>query len=789
VTGQPQSEWQRKLSRLKRMSWDELRDRLEQGLAKRVDYARYRMGKMAGGDWQPDLATSGRFFFTEDERPSRVALLRQHLPATAERILQRANEICEHRFSLLGYPALPYGQPIDWHLDAVHGKRAPLRVWYKIPFLQFAEVGDHKVIWELNRHQHLVVLAKAWLLSGERKYLTELLAQWEDWQRSNPYPLGINWASSLEVAFRSVSWLWAWHLIRGAPDLPPSFPERLARALRLHGWYIDRYLSTYFSPNTHLLGEGFALFCLGTLAPAIPEAARWQGRGWEIVCNAARQQVRPDGVYFEQALYYHVYALDFFLHARALAAGNQVAVPAEYDATVRKMLDVVQALGQAGPPPGFGDDDGGRLFDPARNRSEHVSDPLALGRVQYGDDHLRAAELTEESLWLFGEQAVSQLSGRSSKGEISSAAFEAGGIYVLGDGSESALMTLDAGPQGTGRCGHGHADALSLRLSVAGRPVLVDSGTYVYMDEQDARTRFRGTAAHNTLRVDGRDQAEAAGPFAWNAIPTVQCERWVSTDGFDFWEAVHDGYGRLPDPVTHRRFVFHARGGAWLVRDVAAGKAIHDLEVYWHFAPDVRVSEFENGFVARFAGRANSLGSAASELAILHAARAAWKKELASGQVSPAYGALESAPVARVWARLSLPAECAFLLAPAAAGDAKAGVFVDKGSTAVRAFVYDNVVCSEVFLFADGAGVWEWNGWQTDTRFVYFRVKGGRLVHLIGVDGSSIKWQDREVIRHECKVGHFEWVDRSGEIEISSADQGAIALVLRESLEVMDSVR
>ena len=770
------------------MSWDEVRDRLGQELSKRVDYARYRTGKISGADWRPGHAPSGHFFFTPDELPSRLALLRQYLPATIATIQQRAEELCQHRFSLLGYKHLPYGQPIDWHLDAVHGKRAPLRVWYKIPFLEFSEVGDHKVIWELNRHQHLVVLAKAWLFSGDPKYLAELLAQWQDWQHSNPYPLGINWASSLEVAFRSLSWLWVWHLIRGAKDLPESFAENLLRAVRMHGRYIERYLSTYFSPNTHLLGEGFALFFLGTLLPAIPEASRWQHRGWKIVCDAAKQQVRPDGVYFEQAFYYHVYALDFFLHARALAIRNKIEVPSEYDITVRKMLGVVQALAQAGAPQSFGDDDGGRLFDPARNQNEHLSDPLAVGRVLYTDAHLTAAPLTEESLWLFGEQAASQLSPPTPKAEIHSTAFESGGVYVLADAAESALMTLDAGPQGTGHSGHGHADALSLQFSLAGRPVLVDPGAYVYMGEGDGRARFRGTAAHNTLQVDGRDQADPAGPFAWDAIPTVRCERWVSAERFDFWEASHNGYARLPDPVTHRRFVFHAQGGGWLIRDIATGKAVHDLAVNWHFAPSIKLSLSDGGFIARGDGSTASPPTL-PQVALLCAAGADWKKELVAGQISPAYGTIESAPVARLHARVSLPAECAALLAAGQVGDAKTGVFADKGNPAVHAFVYDARGSSEFFLFPSSSEAWEWNGWQADTHFAYFHVKCGQLVHLIGVDGSFIKWQGRDLVRHGHAVEHFEWVQQNGEVEISSSENASIAFALRETVGVMDSVR
>ncbi len=277
----------------------------------------------------------------------------------------------------------------------------------KFHFSTFAIVGDHKVTWELNRHQHLAVLAKAWLLTKDDKYLCELIAQWRSWSKSNPYPLGINWGSTLEVAFRSLSWIWIDCLLANEPAYQ-EFRAELLPALAFHGRYIERYLSTYFSPNTHLLGEALALFFIGTLYPQFPSASSWRVHGWSILLHEAQRQVRPDGVYFEQSLYYHVYALDFFLHARLLAASNGIGVPAAYDEVVRRMLDVVEALAQAGPAEGFGDDDGGRLFNPRRNRVEHMTDPLALGAVLYDRD-FPAARLTGESIWLFGEGAITKL--------------------------------------------------------------------------------------------------------------------------------------------------------------------------------------------------------------------------------------------------------------------------------------------------------------------------------------------------------------------------------------------
>jgi hypothetical protein len=385
------------------MNGTEIGVRATQEFHKRRDLLFHRLRIPQGAiQLSSSRTVAGHFFFSESEVLERAELLAKYLPEQAAAVLREADEICGHRFRLLGYENLSFHSPggqrkfneIDWHLDPLHGKRAPMEPWFRIPFLDFATVGDHKVTWELNRHQHLVVLAKAWLLSGDEKYVRELIAQWHSWIEGNPYPLGINWGSSLEVAFRSLSWIWIDHLLAGsAGDAHPehkaltAFLAELVSALAFHGRYIERYLSTYFSPNTHLLGEAAALFILGTLYPQMPHAKRWARKGWEILVNEAGRQVRPDGVYFEQSLYYHVYALDFFLYARLLATINNVEIPLAFDSTLQKMLGVLEALAQTGPPEGFGDDDGGRLFNPRRNRTEQMTDPLALGALLYSREY------------------------------------------------------------------------------------------------------------------------------------------------------------------------------------------------------------------------------------------------------------------------------------------------------------------------------------------------------------------------------------------------------------------
>ena len=763
------------------MSWDEISTRVQQELSKRAELAAYRVGRRPKCALRDQSGAGGKFFFSAEDLAERTAVLGQALSSEVAEILLEADEICAHRFRLLGYEGLDYGAEIDWHLDAVHGKRAPMRPWFKIQFLDFDEVGDHKVTWELNRHQHLVTLAKAWHFADEEhreNYVREIVGQWTSWQRANPYPMGINWGSSLEVAFRSLSWIWMDQLLANCRTVGAEFRAQLVQALALNGRYIERYLSTYFSPNTHLLGEAVALFFIGTLYPQIADAERWQKTGWQITMEEAARQVRPDGVYFEQALYYHVYALDLFLHMRLLGSLNGFEIPGEFDRVVEQMGEVVETLSQAGPPIGFGDDDGGRLFNPRRNRPEHMADPVALCALTFGrDDFKRVAYLTEEAVWLFGKKALTlQGSGVSGNRDLKTKAFRDGGIYVMADSETRSQMIVDAGPQGTGHSGHGHADALSLSLSMDGRPWLVDSGSYCYISGDNQRNVFRGTSAHNTMRVDGQDQAIPDGPFAWKSIPQVRAERWIKGAGFSFFAGSHDGYERLAAPVIHRRFVFHLHGGFWLIRDLALGRGSHELETFWHFAPEVKLSQADGGFVCGHSrcSEGNGAGSDA-QLAFLMTSNAAWAKEAITDYVSYAYGSKRPAPVVRMSASVQLAAESSVLLVPLRAGESP-GRFgeMQTASRGVQGYRYDHGQEIRYLFFVGEGEKWRQGSWSSDARFLFCGVKDRRLEQLIVCDGSSVELDGQPILEYGSRIEWLEWADRGGKVQICSSDEDAV---------------
>ena len=754
----------KRIKRLASMSHDEIYVRTAQAFSKHWDLAQSKMGiRISAEGAAAPFGGRGHFFFLATDVEPILNRLRAELPGYEEETIGRAERILQHRFDLLGYELVDYGEEINWHFDGVHAKAAPQVAWFRVPYLDFRQVGDHKIIWELNRHQHLVTLAKAYRLTGKDAFAAELFRQWYSWQRQNLYPIGINWASSLEVAFRSLSWLWMWHLLEGCPVVPKRFAFDLRLALNKNARHIERYLSTYFAPNTHLLGEAVALFFIGTLSAPSPAARRWQELGWRVILGEAQRQVRADGMHFEQSTYYHVYALDFFLHSRILASLNGIPIPATFDRTVEKMLEALRTLNAGGPLPRFGDDDGGRVFDGYRNLREHLTDPLATGAVLFNRSELKEAVggICEETVWLLGENAAKKFQAMAAvKSDAVSSAMEASGIYLMSSPERARhQLVIDCGPQGYGWAGHGHADALSVQLAMDGKPILIDPGTCTYVNSSGERSHFRQTACHNTVVVDGLSQADPAGAFKWERLAEAKSERWIVGETFDFFEGSHSGYRRLANPVTHCRSVFYLKSRFWLIRDTLEGTGMHHADVCWHFAPG---SVFPIPGGARFLSRDNGV------LTLLSSANSDFLQETTDGWYSPRYGRKEPAPVLRISSKAHLPLEFVTVLLP----DVRSGVSLDairvyakeQHSVPVNQYHFSAEGHLHQLFFADTAGSWSTDDVASDARFAYCAVSPtGNLEQFVICDGSYLEFRGQQVYKSPLRVKKAEWRSMAGD--------------------------
>jgi hypothetical protein len=630
----------------------------------------------------------------------------------------------------------------------------------------------------LNRHQHLVTLAKAYWLTGDERFAREVLAQRAHWHKQNPYPIGINWASSLEVAFRSFSWIWTFFLLQECPLFTDELRAQWLAALSLNGRHIETYLSTYFSPNTHLLGEGLALFTIGTLFPGIRSAAQWKARGWEILESGAVKQVREDGFYFEQSTHYHIYALDMFLHARILAGLNGVAISEKFDEILQRMLNALLLLGRAGLSPSFGDDDGGRLFDPRRSRGDHMLDPLAAGSVLYkrGDFKFVAGSPREETLWLLGVKGLAEFDSlpTSEPSGASTVLFDSG-IYLLAEPESGQQLMIDAGPLGSGNGGHGHADALSIALVRNGRSLLIDPGTFEYVGPSGERDRFRGTGAHNTMQVDARDQAESTGLFSWQNPPRVKVERWATGHEFNLFQGSHDGYFQPPSPVTHRRWVFHRKELFWFVLDVAEGSGVHQLDISWHLGPNM-VPAASNQIV---------FSDDRATLAFVTSESHGWSQSVRRDYASPVYGYRQRASVVTFGTTVELPTDFATILVANENVEAAFGRLVRLNSSipeSVRNYSYSNLRQEHSFFFAARPGPWTAGVWASDADFLYWAHDREKEQYMLVLcNGSYADAGGRRVLSCGRRVGYAEVVVSNGKAEVFSSDPGLVEL--RQSLD------
>ena len=518
----------------------------------------------------------------------RAQLVSETFPDAVRDAIRRADALTEGQYDLLGYRGLRVGSPIDWHSDPVHGRRAPIVHWSAVRYLDPAH-GDHKVIWEFNRHQHWLELGRAYALTGTRKYYDLFREQLEGWMRSNPPTMGINWASMLELGFRTISWLWAIGFFAAgaleddASDEPWLVDALLAITRQLH--HIERNLSLYFSPNTHLTGEALALYAAGCALPGLESSARWTTVGRDVLLREARAQVLGDGGHAELSGHYHRYSTDFYLLALTIAraAGDPLA-PA-FEQAARKQARYLRTItDNQGRRPATGDDDGGQLFPICGKRAEDCAATLAIASVLLREPHLAVDAAPEEAFWWCGDEASRLADGHRVEQWHSKSLTESG--YYVSRNPRGDHLLFDAGRLGFLNGGHAHSDALSIVLTVAGRPLLVDPGTATYTTDPELRDRFRSTAMHSTLLLDGKPQSEPDGPFHWRRSATARARVWRSTattrpDGADYMEGTQDGYA----PRRHVRSILAVHGIGWWVLDHVFGTGVAEALTHWHLHP------------------------------------------------------------------------------------------------------------------------------------------------------------------------------------------------------------
>ena len=538
--------------------------------------------------------------------------------------LDAADRIAAGRLDVFALRDADLGSPPRWNRDPKTGVEAPLSFGKLLDYRNPRLVGDIKYLWEPNRHLHLVTLAQAYTLSRDTRHFHVLRQHLESWFAVCPYRMGPNWASALEVAIRLINWSVAWQLLGGTRS--PLFQGVQGERLRLrwlesihqHAQFVRGHLSLHSSANNHLIGEASGLFIAALTWPHWSCADEWLSEAKTILERESSLQIAPDGVNREQSASYQQFVLDLMLFTLFAGKANGQWFSVAYEARIEAMLEFLASIMDAGGNvPMLGDADDGLVVRLCEGGAISTCQSLlATGAVLFGrgDFKLKAGMLDDKTRWLMGEQTDALFDGLCTKEARLPVrqAFSEGGYYILGcdfEGKDEIRLIADAGPLGYQTiAAHGHADALAFTMSVGGLEFLIDPGTFAYHTEAPWRRYFRGTAAHNTVCVDGQDQSQPGGNFMWLRKARAGCNLWTSAADEDLFEGWHDGFMRLPDPVMHRRRIALDKVTRRVViEDSLQMAGEHDIDLFFHCSERCQPEAAADGFTLRHGDRAISL--------------------------------------------------------------------------------------------------------------------------------------------------------------------------------------
>lgn len=423
-------------------------------------------------------------------------------------------------------------------------------------------------LWRYNQHyfDDLVALGSESRTAWHRALVARWIAEcppgrgtaWE------PYP----------TSLRIVNWI-KW--IRAGNEPVPGMLDSLAAQVRFLTGRLEWHLL-----GNHLFVNAKALVIAGQFFEGA-EADGWRERGWRILRTQILEQILSDGGQFERSPMYHALAVEDMLDlVNAMRAYPRVSADTDerlVDDRIGAMRTFLCAVCHPDGEVAFFNDSAQGVA-PVMSELDGYATRLGLrlGLPVHARDHAR-------DLGHARGHAGSELGL-----PVHARALPESGFIRVDLADCSAI--LDVGPVGPDYLpGHAHADTLSFELSIGRRRVLVNSGTSQYGLGPE-RLRQRGTAAHNTVVVDGHDSSEVWGGFrVARRARVTEASVDPSADGVTI-RCAHDGYRRLPGGGDHiRTWVFAS--GRVTVTDSATPWA--KSESHWHFAPGFTLTVADGG--------------------------------------------------------------------------------------------------------------------------------------------------------------------------------------------------
>lgn len=508
---------------------------------------------------------------------------------------------------------------INWQRDILSGEVFPPCFYKKINIRENPMLSA-KCVWEINRLQFLTGICMNYRAKKRSNELELFIQIIRSWSVQNPFLIGVNWYSNIEINLRLITWVLCWEILDAdklmSEDI--SFKEFIDNEwlplIKKHCIYSYENPSKYSSANNHLISECAGLF-IASSKWKFKESETWIIYSMKGLENEIINQHSKDGVNKEEAAEYIQFITDFFLLSFIVAESTGRPFSNEYKHQLFEIFCYIyNMLDCAGNYPKYGDDDDGKCFildfDEKFNNFKSL---LTSGAIIFKNSVFKSKSngFDLKNHFLFGDKGsiVYDSIPDIRKTEISRFYIQEGHfIFRKEEKGKEIYLHFDAAPLGfLSIAAHGHADALSFVLHIDGQPFFIDSGTYTYHTEPEWRRYFIGTLAHNTIRINQKDQAESGGPTLWINHYKTNILDLKSNSDIESITATHNGY--LKEKAQHiREIVFDKLKNEFQIIDkiiVSNGRKA-DVEIPFHLHPEVEITQsaVNSFYITRNSGRA-----------------------------------------------------------------------------------------------------------------------------------------------------------------------------------------
>src|ERR1700676_2355094 len=480
------------------------------------------------------------------------------------------------------------GFPPRWFQNPATGQRvSPDRPWTQMRFAS-DDYGDLKFILEPSRFLFVYPLARAYAISGDERFPEAFLSAIENWAANSPPMSGPLWICGQESSLRILAWSFALYAFLHSPATTPQRVALLVSIIAAHAWRTMQTVGYARSQRSnHLFSEAVGLWTAGTLYPELRDAAAWQKQGAQLLREAVLDQITPEGAYLQDSFNYQRMVLQQLLWTLRLSDIHKIPLDPEIRTRTATAFEFIRDFvdSESGHAPNHGSNDGSYILPLAACDYGDFRPLLRLGScVLDRPTALQPGPWDEATIWLCAEKGVPHPSSAWVAVSRTTNVPDSTGYHRLGTENSWALVRA-----GRYRRRPFQADQLHVDLWWHGLNLARDAGTYLYNGEPPWNNGLAGTAVHNTVVVDRRDQMRRAGRFLWLDWAQASGRSFftsssaslskTSADSPNCFEGEHDGYRRLG--VKHRRTVQCVTEDAWVIVDDLLGAGEHELRLHW----------------------------------------------------------------------------------------------------------------------------------------------------------------------------------------------------------------